>query len=223
MNKILITLVAFSLVILMVILPSCRTENPQPDTPPTGKLSFNFKHNADGSGIVFDSLIYVNEAGNNYLINEIQYFISDVTLHKNDGTSISLNKGEDIHYVDTDLPETQTYTFSDSIPVGSYDKITFTFGINEEKNVSLMFVNPPESFMFWPEKLGGGYHYMKFNGKWLNEQGQLSPFNCHLGIVKFITVSLILFQVLCRITLKFQCNKIHLKLLMAILHKLMLP
>jgi hypothetical protein len=38
--------------------------------------------------------------------------------------------------------------------------------------------------MFWPENLGGGYHYMKLNGKWL-EPGQTSvttPFNCHLGI-----------------------------------------
>lgn len=46
-----------------------------------------------------------------------------------------------------------------------------------------MFVNPPESYMFWPEFLGGGYHYMKLNGKWL-EDGQTietTPFNCHLG------------------------------------------
>lgn len=45
-----------------------------------------------------------------------------------------------------------------------------------------MFVNPPESFMFWPENLGGGYHYLKLNGKWLNELDQAAPFNFHLGI-----------------------------------------
>ena len=45
-----------------------------------------------------------------------------------------------------------------------------------------MFVNPPESFMFWPIYLGGGYHHMKLNGKWLDENQQISPFDFHLGI-----------------------------------------
>lgn len=47
-----------------------------------------------------------------------------------------------------------------------------------------MYVNAPEKDMFWPEFLGGGYHYMKLNGKWLPE-GQTSqtiPFDFHLGI-----------------------------------------
>ncbi|NQV01648.1 MAG: hypothetical protein HQ542_03310, partial [Bacteroidia bacterium] len=39
-----------------------------------------------------------------------------------------------------------------------------------------------ESFMFWPQYLGGGYHYMKLNGKWLDENQQVNPFDFHLGI-----------------------------------------
>ena len=63
-----------------------------------------------------------------------------------------------------------------------YDGISFTFGINEEKNQSLMFTDLPESLMFWPEYLGGGYHYMKINGKWLDTNNLERPFNFHLGI-----------------------------------------
>jgi hypothetical protein len=99
-----------------------------------------------------------------------------------DGSSISLTNWEDIHYVDTDIDKTQKYTFKDEVAIGIYDKLSFTFGIVGEKNNSLMFVNPPESFMFWPENLGGGYHYMKLNGKWINEIEQVSPYNFHLGI-----------------------------------------
>ena len=36
--------------------------------------------------------------------------------------------------------------------------------------------------MFWPDELGGGYHYMKLNGKWLNTNAMIEPFNFHLGI-----------------------------------------
>jgi hypothetical protein len=58
------------------------------------------------------------------------------------------------------------------------------FGIAEHHNMSFMFVNPPEKDMFWPEYLGGGYHYMKLNGKWMPEGQtiQTAPFDFHLGI-----------------------------------------
>ena len=36
--------------------------------------------------------------------------------------------------------------------------------------------------MFWPGPLGGGYHYMKLNGKYLDENDNLAPMNIHLGI-----------------------------------------
>ena len=36
--------------------------------------------------------------------------------------------------------------------------------------------------MFWPEVLGGGYHYMMLDGKWKDTTGTLQPFNFHLGI-----------------------------------------
>jgi len=169
---------------MMFSASSCDTPEPEPEpvSHPSGKLNFEFLHEIDGNEIIYDTFLYVNEAGNNYLVSEIQYFISDVTLHRNDTAAIQLISWEDIHYVDTDIPESQTYTFKDKIAIGTYDKISFTFGIVGEKNNSLMFVNPPESFMFWPENLGGGYHYMKLNGKWINELEQVSPYNFHLGI-----------------------------------------
>lgn len=177
-----IGLVLSLMVLGVIILVSSCNPNDNPVEDQAGKLKFYFQHRVDGEPIVFDTMRYVNEAGNHYLVNEIQYFISDVTLHKSDGSELLLDEWEDIHYVDTDISSTQTWAFKDDIPVGDYNKITFTFGISGEKNQSLMFVNPPESYMFWPELLGGGYHYMKLNGKWLDTLDQVSPFNFHLGI-----------------------------------------
>ena len=46
-----------------------------------------------------------------------------------------------------------------------------------------MYNNPPERDMFWPEVLGGGYHYLKLNGKWWNSgMSQNIPYEFHLGI-----------------------------------------
>lgn len=169
------------LLLVSLIFSSCENSSIEPENP-TGKLRIEFNHYINGENIIFDSMAYVNDAGNNYLVNEIQYFISDVTLHKNDDSTIILNTWQDILYVDTDIDETNSYIFKDEISEDEYSKLSFTFGIVAEKNNSLMFVNPPESFMFWPELLGGGYHYMKLNGKWNNELNQPAPFNFHLGI-----------------------------------------
>ncbi len=167
---------------IVLLTVSCKNDNknPQPAEKP-GKIVFKFTHRIGGQPIRFDTLMYVNAAGNHYLVNEIQWFLSDVAIHKNND-SILLDKWEDIHYVDTDIESTWTYTLKDDISPGTYDSISLTFGISEEKNKSMLFVNPPESLMFWPELLGGGYHYMKLNGKWLDTLNNITPFNFHLGI-----------------------------------------
>ena len=167
---------------ILLLWTACKpTPAPAPDVP-AGKLRIEFTHEVDGKSLVFDTIRYVNAAGNPYLVSNIQYFISDVCLHKSNGDSLLLDKWEDIHYVDTDLPNTWVYALKDDIPDGIYSSVSFTFGINAAKNQTLMFVNPPESDMFWPVYLGGGYHYMKLNGKWKDPNGTIRPFNFHMGI-----------------------------------------
>ncbi len=34
----------------------------------------------------------------------------------------------------------------------------------------------------WPDILGGGYHYMMINGKWLDEESEEQFYNFHMGI-----------------------------------------
>lgn len=170
--------------LILSILSSCVEKDPDVEPLiPTGKISFSFHHYCDNLALDYDIRKYVNQAGNEYMVNEIQYFISDVTLiNFATGGDYTINAWKDIHYVDSDIPTTQEWSVFDAIPKGTYTGIRFTFGINEEKNQSLMFTDPPESLMFWPEYLGGGYHYLKLNGKWLDTNQLERPFNFHLGI-----------------------------------------
>lgn len=172
------TLIAF--IIGGLLFTSCSGNDPAPYFP--AKINLHFTQYNESVPQQYDTMNYVNAAGNHYLVNEIQYFVSDVTLHFDDGTAQLLDGWKDIHYVDTDLPETHTWHVYDNIQSGQVDRVSFTFGISEEKNQSLMFLNPPERDMFWPEYLGGGYHYMKLNGKWLADDRDIKPFNFHLGI-----------------------------------------
>ena len=163
---------------------SCSSNNgtePEPE-PKSGHITFKFTHHVDHEPVQLDSMMYVNAAGNPYEVNELMYFISDVTLHKSNGDNILIDEWKDIHYVEHAIPTTLTWEVFDDLPIGTYDSITFIFGIPEEKNESFMFVNPPEDKMMWPDILGGGYHYMMLNGKWLDEQNEEQLYNFHLGI-----------------------------------------
>jgi len=184
MNKRLKLLMFLFLGLFSCFLSSCsKSTDTPPQEDPYGKISLHFIHEADGMPLNTDTMCYTNAAGNHYLITEVQYFISDVVLHGENQNDVSIEAWQDIWYIDNDLPETQNWNISDKIPIGNYDSISFTFGINEEKNQSLMFLNPPERDMFWPEFLGGGYHYLKLNGKWENDlMTNNRPFEFHLGI-----------------------------------------
>lgn len=174
MKKIAALLTAIALFFLIV---GCKEENPEP-----GKINITFQEFVDGSPLVIDSNKYINETGNEYLITEVQYFISNLKIFYQDGEIHEIKDSDGIHYRDTDIPETRRWLISDEVPSGTIDSIVFTFGLDEETNVNGLFANPPESNMFWPDNLGGGYHYMKLNGKWLDINGMLNPFNFHIGI-----------------------------------------
>lgn len=166
--------------LLLIFLYSC-CDKPEPEDA-IGKVSFTFSHEVNGTPLVFDSLKYVNAAGNHYMVNDIQYFVSNVTLFKHGGTPYKIKDQDYTHYIDTYLPYTWTWQVPDEILAGSYDSVSFILGLDEQLNKTGYFVNPPEVDMFWPDIMGGGYHYMKMNGKWRNLAGQEYPFNFHLGL-----------------------------------------
>lgn len=169
------------LVFLAFSVNSCKPDDPVVEEK-VGHISFVFSHKVNGEPLRKDEMIYVNAAGNQYEVNQLMYFISDVTLHKSDGTKQLINDWADIHYVDIEIESTLQWDVFDKIPVGTYDSISFVFGITEEKNKSFMFVNPPEVNMMWPDILGGGYHYMMINGKWKDLSSVNQSFAFHLGI-----------------------------------------
>lgn len=166
----------------VLLLACCKPHEDEPPAAETGHITFKFLHKVSGLPLQKDTMMYVNAADNQYEVNMLMYFISDVTLYKSDGTKKVIDDWKDINYIDIDIPSTLTWDVYDSIPAGTYDSITFVFGITAEKNQSYMFVNPPESNMAWPDVLGGGYHYMMLNGKWIDTLSQVENFRFHMGI-----------------------------------------
>ncbi len=147
---------------------------------PTGNVQFVFNHTVDNDSLKRYSFLYQNAAGNPYEIDDLKYFISGVRLYYQSGKYIEITNPS-IHYIDLDYPASLNWNIENNIPTGHYDSISFTFGLKDDQNQSNFFTNPPEINMFWPDALGGGYHFLMCNGKWRKPDNSVSGFNLHLG------------------------------------------
>ncbi len=145
--------------------------------PTVYSSEFTFNHELAGSSFLFDTLLYTHPAGQTYSVQTLKYFISDIILYKTGGDSVVLDI---THYVDAQNTSTSILDYAHSIDDGTYTGLAFTFGLDETKNITGAFVNPPENLMEWPVPMGGGYHYMKFEGKY-DSLGTIKNYAVHTG------------------------------------------
>ncbi len=160
----------FALCILF--LSSCEKDENQ--------ITFEFIHRVGTETLEFDTIRYVNAYGNTFSVVTLKYFISNIILQKTDGGSLLIDEE---HYIDASDNTTTSFIPLLKIPVGTYSRISFVFGLDTLKNVSGWFTNPPESKMEWPLGMGGGYHYLKLEGK-LNATGLIKSYQAHMGQLK---------------------------------------
>ena len=164
MNKILLTLT-----VIAIIFTSCEK-----DKPIATDITINFTHTVDGSDLIANSMIYTNEAGENYDVQTLKYLISNITLHDDLGYTVL----KDIHFIEISDESTFSFTY-DNVPNNNYHAISYTMGLDTVKNISNKYVNEDfHSEMFWPEPNGGGYHYMKLEGDF---NDSLSGYGTHTG------------------------------------------
>ena len=168
--------------LLLLINYSCKKDK-STDTSSTNNIIFTFTQKVDGSSLKFDTLMYRTSIGNIYMITDLQYFISRVSLHTLNGGWNAISTEDGIHYIDASDNKSCTWWVNDNFPSTTIDSVSFVFGIDEQQNTSGRFPDPPQRDMFWPDMLGGGYHYMKMNMKWENDtMAHSQPFMFHLGI-----------------------------------------
>lgn len=167
---------ALSLFAISALLFSCEDEEPTVEHP---HLSLSVTHNVDGAELLFDSLNYVNAVGHKYEVQTLKYFISNIQLHKSNGAIVNA-KGP--FYIDAEDASTLNLDEHIDVTEGSYDKITLTFGLDSVTNQSNTLTSTEAINMAWPAQMGGGYHYMKFEGQYDSlELGTIKNFAVHTG------------------------------------------
>ena len=146
---------------------------------PEATVTIAFEHLANDVPIVLGSeTSYINAAGNEFGATRLSYFVSALALTLADGTEVTVPGA---HYVDHETDETRTYVLPVMVPTGELAQISFVMGLGPDLNVTGAFTSPPESLMEWPEMMGGGYHSMKFEGRYVDDADEPFNFMIHAG------------------------------------------
>jgi len=169
-------LIPLFLVCLFTIL-SCSEDND--DKISQANITFSFNHNWDGTSVTnsdFNTIKFANARGNQLSIERLRYLISKITFHNLDGSTTVL---EGYNLVDVTDNENLSFTPTTTVATGSYTDVTFTFGFNNEDNYDATYPDLNSASWNVPAMLGGGYHYMQFDGKFLNALDEEQGFNYH--------------------------------------------
>ncbi|WP_339623623.1 MbnP family protein [uncultured Winogradskyella sp.] len=167
----------FLLFLISISILSC-TNNEDLSAATSANPTFTFSHNWDNETVTnddFNTIQYTTQNGDILSIERLRYVISDITFTTTAGENLMLGE-----YNLVDLTNTNglSYTTINRVPIGTYANVSFTFGFDNEDNAKNYLDLNSESFNV-PDMLGGGYHYMQFDGKYLDNNATEQGFNYH--------------------------------------------
>ena len=163
------SLVPVALILVLVALAGlgCSDDGTSPNT---GRIDVGMFYVPD-KAIMFDNLNIFNAAGQKYSITNFKYFLSKVRFSNSGGGAVHAT--DDIHLFNVRSQDSNYDDFISffNVPAGTYNRISFTFGLDETQNVNGGLPPLAEyNSMVWPDSLGGGYHYMMLEGLWIADK-----------------------------------------------------
>lgn len=173
---------------LLVLITSCGSDDSSnapiddDDQATLFRATLTFTQNWAGTEVTnqdYGTTVFTNENGEELTISRLRYLISRVVLINSNGQQFPL---ADYQLIDLGNPATNTFLPPVDIPAGGY-KVVFTYGFNEEDNVSGQYSDLNTVLWNWPEELGGGYHFMQLDGNY-NVNADPNPYNFHNGTAR---------------------------------------
>ena len=163
-----------SVLFVTILFYGCKSEEP---TKESGSLVINVQHEVDNMSIEQGKIMYKNAANNVYSITRLEYYLSNFKFVDADGEVVGYN---DVFYINAFDTSTHTLVF-DNLPSANYSEVRYNFGLTPAQNTSNSLPNTNENAnMFWPEMMGGGYHFMKLEGRF-KDSTALTGYAIHLG------------------------------------------
>ncbi len=161
---------------ILLTLLSCNSND---DSESQASITFNFSHKWDTTEITntdFNTIRYTNANGDLLSITKLRYLISKISFQK-DNEEIFVLDGYNL--VDVTNNTNLSFTPTTTIPVGTYNNVTFTFGFNNEDNTDGAYTDLNSVSWNVPAMIGGGYHYMQLEGKFIDQTSTETGYAYH--------------------------------------------
>lgn len=149
------------------------------DTDSDTFVNLRFTHEWNNAVVTaddFGTIQCVNAFGNQLGIERLRYLISDLKITKPSGEIIPLNN---YHLIDLENENTLNLTSNQSVETGTYANVSFIFGFTNNANTDGAYPDLNSASWNVPPMLGGGYHYMQLDGKFINNIGNEAGYNFH--------------------------------------------
>ena len=168
---------SFLFVLSLLTIFGCSSDLDDDLTPANVTLSFS--HYWEGTPVTnadFNDLKYTNANTDVLSIERLRYLISGIEFTNTDGETILL---EGYNLVDVTNQTNLSFSPEEKIATGIYRNVSFLFGLRNEKNIPSAYPDLNAASWNVPMMLGGGYHYMQFDGKFINTSDEVQGFNYH--------------------------------------------
>ena len=166
-----------TLVLAVLLLGSCSED--ATDELPSVAVTFDFSHHWDGQEVTgndLNTVQFTNANGEQLSIELLRYLVSDITLENENGEVITL---DDYNLVDLTRGTGLSYTTEEVIPIGTYTNVSFTFGFDNEDNEDGVYLDLNSASWNVPMVLGGGYHYMQLEGRFVSGNSVETGYQYH--------------------------------------------
>ena len=158
------------LILTLILVNGCSEELDCCVQPEQFTVTLNFTHHWNGLKITpqdFNELKFTNGNGERLSVERLRYLVSN----------INLVNGKNYHFVDVGENAGTSITIPE-LTDESY-ALSFRFGFSDEDNTDGTYQDLNSASFNVPGMLGGGYHFMQFDGKYIDNNNEASGFNYH--------------------------------------------
>lgn len=150
-----------------------------------GLLNLNFENFVGNKPVELNTTQYINASKETYNITKLKYFISNISLTRQDGTIITIPQEKSYFLIDQS--DSKKLSPSIQVPVGDYNKIEFVLGVDSMRNTmdlsSRTGVLDPATEaagMYW--SWNSGYIFFKMEGTSSFSTAKNNAFAYHIGL-----------------------------------------
>lgn len=158
-----------SALLFLVILLFCSCDKEEENI----SLTLKFTHNWNGVPVTnqdFNTFKFTTANGENISIERLRYLISNISLAEESANN---------HFL-IDVGKNAENLIPIKDVLSNNNKLTFTFGLRDSENIDGSYQDLNSVNFNVPGMLGGGYHYMQFDGKYKDTNNQDANFNYHV-------------------------------------------